>query len=51
MTPSGPLPTTGDRQHSAKSRHSRIGWIDLLPLPVPITQPEPDFQFHPTMSW
>lgn len=36
---------------SANSRHSRTGWIEVLPLLDPLVQPEPEFQFDQTVSW
>ncbi len=34
-----------------RSSHSRIGWIELLPLHDTLAQPEPDFQFDQTLTW
>jgi hypothetical protein len=49
VTPSGHSPSADERQLSAKRRHSRTGWIELPPLPDPLAQPAPDFQFDPTV--
>jgi hypothetical protein len=49
VTLSGHSPSADERQLSAKRRHSRTGWIELPPLPDPLAQPEPDFQFDPTV--